>query len=161
MGVEIALERTLERNLGGREGSLRRARPDQRGGQARPFAAGGGDGDAELGHLGFDGGKPGLVRRGLGEEPVPPAHRLLEGVEAGAVLAVDGEHRAVEEAAALGGGAGEEAIHRRRQPEHAKMLEQRLGGARRRVVDADAADTLRAFRREGDAGADLDRARRR
>ena len=52
---------------------------------------------------------------------------------------IDGQHQAVEEAAALAGRAGEKPVHRRRQPQHAEIFEHRLGGAAAGAVDADAA----------------------
>ena len=130
--VEVALERAGEGDLGGRErapppppairAAVRLAHSRRAAAIATPSSA----------ISTSIAASQALVRRRLGEKPVAPAHRLLEGVEARAVLAVDGEHGAIEEAAALGCRAGEEAIHRRRQPEDAEMLEQRFGRTRRR-----------------------------
>ncbi len=60
-------------------------------------------------------------------------------------------HQPVEEAAAIGRRAGEEAIHRRGEPEEAQVVAQLLDGARVGAVDANAAA---AFGRCG-AGAEI------
>ncbi len=64
---------------------------------------------------------------------------------------IEREHEAVEEAAAVAGGAGEEAVHRGRQPDHPGMFGQGIG-ALWRAVDAHLPAGL-----AGDqAGADAD-----
>ncbi len=123
---------------------------------ADPFAPRGGDGDAELGHLRLDRIEPGRIRRRLGEEPVPPAHRPLEGVGAAAVGLVDGEHRAVEKAPPVGRRAGEQAVHRRRQPEHAEVVEEGVRRGGRGMVDLDPAAAFRPGRPAHHAGAEID-----
>ncbi len=56
------------------------------------------------------------------EQRVALAHGLLVGGAGGGVAGEVGEHLAVEEAATIAGGAGEDAVHRRGQPDDAHQL---------------------------------------
>ena len=80
-------------------------------------------------HLRLDRLEPGPVARSFGEQPVAAAHRLLVVLRAPAVAGIDRQHQPVEEAAAVAGRAGEQRVHRRRQPEHAQPFEQVVGRA--------------------------------
>ena len=76
------------------------------------------------------------------------------------MLAVDGEHQAVEEAPPLGGRAHEQPVHRRRQPHHAQMIAEGGGGGDRLAVDAAAAARRSVAERRLDAGPERGQAQR-
>ena len=124
-------------------------RPKQR----RRLGAGERHRDGVLGKLRLDRIEPGRSGVFL-QQPVPLREQPFEVACAAAMRGIDGQHQAVEEAPALGRRAGEQAVHRRRQPQDAEIFEQRLGRGDRRAVDAH----LRVFsspeRRLGEARAD-------
>src|SRR5271165_2539628 len=72
--------------------------------------------DAERGDLLLGGGKPARVRAAVFQEPVAASEGLLEFGDARAMLGIDAERQAVDEAPAVSGGAREQSVHRRRQP---------------------------------------------
>ena len=69
-----------------------------------------------LGHLRLDGGEPERVGIVL-EQPVALAHGLVVVGDRGGMAGDQRRHQPVEEAAAVAGGAGEEPVHRRGEPE--------------------------------------------
>ena len=107
---------------------------------------GGGNRHRGLRHVGLEARQPGGVGAGLLEQQVALAHHLLEDRDAGGMLGVEGRHQAVEEAPAVGGGAGEQPVLGRGEPEQAHVLAQRArspsaprrrsppGGRRRRPL---------------------------
>src|SRR5690606_24376504 len=84
---------------------------------------------------------------------IAAAHRLLEIRRASAVLGIERQDQPVEEAAAIGGRAGEEPVHGGRQPDDAQMVEKLVDGAGRRAVEPELSRlaVLAALR----AGADI------
>ncbi len=85
--------------------------------------------DAEPGDLLLGGGKPARVRAAVFQEPVAASERLLEFGDARAMLGIDAERQAVDEAPPVSGGAREQSVHRRRQPDDLQPIAE---GARRR-----------------------------
>ena len=73
----------------------------------------------------------------LGQEAVARAHRALVVGRPPAMTGIDGEHHAVEEAAPVAAGAGEEPVHRRRQPDDAQEVQHLVGRLGRGLVDPD------------------------
>ena len=94
------------------------------------------DGDAKLGRLALDCIEPCGIAPALLEELVAPAQRPFELPDPGPVAGVDGQHQPVEKPAPLARGAGEQRIHRRRQPDDPHMIAKRARRGDRRAVDA-------------------------
>ncbi len=116
-----------------------------------------GHGDTKLGHLLFQRCQPGGIWPRLGQETIAAAHRLCEIRGPTAMLGIERQHEPVEKPAPVGGGAGEQAIHRGRQPDHAQMIQKLVHGSGGRAVEAKPArlPLLAAFR----AGTDIHLAR--
>jgi hypothetical protein len=70
----------------------------------------------------LDAGEPGGVKAAFVEQLVAAAHGALEIAGAAAVGWIERQDQPIEKAAALGRAAGEQAVHRRRQPEQAQMI---------------------------------------
>ena len=112
-------------------------------------------GNCMAGELRLDRVEPGRIVAVVFEQPVALRQQPLEVARAAAMRGVDGQHQAIEEAAALASRPGEEPVHRRRQPEHAQIFEQRVGAD---DAGAPLTRTLRAraspARAFGEAGAE-------
>ena len=99
-------------------------------------------GDAGLGHDALEAREAGVIAHAVGEQAVAAAWRARSG-RARAIAGIEAEDQPVEKAAALGGGAGEQAVHRRRHPDHLDIVGERAGAGLRVAVDAhDAAAAL-------------------
>jgi len=92
----------------------------------------------------------GIGVRGL-EQAVARAQRALERGYPRGVGGIDREHQAIEEAAPLRGGTGEQSAHRRDQPDHPQMIGE--GGGRTGWL---AVDPILAKRRDLGAAGRLD-----
>jgi hypothetical protein len=92
-------------------------------------------GNGQFGGLALDGVEPVAVIIALFQQPIARAQAAVERGDAAGMVLVDCQHQAVEEPAALGGGAHEELVHRRRQPHHAQMIAERGGRTHRLAVD--------------------------
>ncbi len=87
--------------------------------------------------LAFGGVEPDLFAAPLLQQAVAVAQRPLQRIDAGAMLAVHRQHQPVEKAAALAGGAGEQAVHGGRQPDDADMVGEGARRGDRLAVDAE------------------------
>jgi hypothetical protein len=93
------------------------------------------------------------------EQAVARAHESFERGDAPAVAGIQREREAIEKATAVPGGAAEQPVHVRGQPERGDVRAERRRGALRRPVDADGPPGLAGRRVE--PRADLDLSRRR
>ena len=114
--------------------------------------------DPEARHLVFGGFRPGPVERSgptLLEDAVAAPQRAVERIDPGRVVGIHRQHDTVKEAAPLGRGAAEQAVHGGREPHYTEILGESLGGGHDGPVDAAAPG--RHARRVGriDPGADL------
>ncbi len=80
--------------------------------------------------------EPVRIRPRVLQQPVARAQAALERGDAAAVLGIDGEHQPVEKAAALGGRAGKQPVHGRREPDDAQMIGEGGGRGDRLAIDA-------------------------
>ncbi len=123
------LHPAVERDLGRRKGRALAA--CQHGLEpAHRLDAQSGDRDREFGGLVLDGIEPVRIGPRLLQQPVARAQRALQRVDAAAMLGIDRERQAIEEAPALRRRAGKQRVHRRHQPDHAQMIGE--GRGRRR-----------------------------
>ena len=117
---------------------------------------------AGLGHDELETLEAGVIAHAVGEQAIALLHGALEVADARAVAGVEAEDEAVEETPALGGGAGEERVERRRHPDELDVLGEHAGTAGGCAVDAHDAGAALALRRgRGQPGADVDGARGR
>ena len=159
---QVGLQRAGQRQFGPREDTAGRRTAAQvdgglylgDGGCAR-----GGDGDAGLGHDALEAVEAGRIAHALREQAVALLHGPLELADAGPVAGIEAGDQAIEEAAALGCGAHEQAVHGRRQPHHLDVVGERAGARLVLAVDAhDAAAAPAGLRAGRAAGADVDAA---
>ena len=136
--IHGAIKKSFQRQDRGGDGGVAGAgrKPAQ---QTQHLMPCGRHGDAKSRHLRLDRRKPGGVEPSFREEAIAAAHGALEVAGAAAMTVVERQDEPVEETAAIGGGAGEEPVHRRRQPQHAQMIGELFGGFGRRAVDAQLA----------------------
>ena len=78
-------------------------------------------------------GEPGLVPAFLGEQLVARAHRRFVARRMVRVARLERQHQPVEEAPPLARAAGEQPVHRRRQPQHRQPFGQAVHRGRRAV----------------------------
>ncbi len=154
------LDAAHHRHVGPGEGRGRVAvERDERREARHRLVAGGRDRDAERRHLALRRLGPGGIDAPrlapLLQHAVAVAQGAFQRRHARAVLAVDREHDAVEEAAALGRRAGEEPVHGGRQPDDAQVVGEALGGRHGRAIDAASARGRRPRAGEFEAGAEL------
>ena len=105
----------------------------------------------------------GVIAHAVGEQAVALLHGALEVANARAVAGVEAEDQAVEEAPALGGGAGEEAVHAPASPRRARRT-RRARRSRRQaspLMRTMRRAALALRRRRSEPGADIDGARGR
>jgi len=91
---------------------------------------------ARFGGLVFDGIEPMRIGSRLLEQAIARAQRTLQRIDAARMRAVDGEHEAVEEAAALRCGAAEQGVHCGRHPDDAHMIGECRRRRSRLAIDA-------------------------
>ena len=84
---------------------------------------------------------------GCSEQAIARAQRALQRVDPRRMRAVDRKHEAIEEAAPLGRGPAEQAVHRRRQPDDTHMISECGGGRNRLAVDPAFARERRILQR--------------
>ena len=148
--LQIRFERALDRKAGGRKRRLRIAHSPlgrdtgKRGDDLRPCR---GNRGAGLGHDELETLEAGVIAHAVGEQAVALLHGALEVANARAVAGVEAEDEAVEETPALGGGAGEEPVERRRHPDELDVLGEHAGTAGGGAVDAHDAGAALALRR--------------
>ena len=108
--------------------------------------AGGGDGDARLGHDPLERLEAGAVAHVVRQQPVALLHRPLELPEQGAVARMEAGDEAIEEAPAVRRRSGEEAVHGGDEPDHLDVVGQRAGARPGLAVDAHDAAAVRSGR---------------
>ena len=91
--------------------------------------------DRELRGLVFDRVEPVRIGPRFRQKPVARAQRPFKGVDPAGVLGIDRERQTIEEAATLRGRPNEQGVHRRHQPDDAKMIGKRRGRADRLTID--------------------------
>ena len=132
-----ALDFALERDFGPGERRSVVARRCDRGPQPRDaFDPRRGDRDAEFGGLALDRIQPGALPGPFFEQPVAASQGALELIDPRAMLRIDREHEPIEETPPLVRRAGEQPVHRRRQPDEAQMFGESARGGDRRAVDS-------------------------
>lgn len=132
------IEKAGERQACGRKGPIAPAPLDEGREQAEHLLTGKRHGDAEPGHFALDGRQPGGIGPEFREKPVAAAHGAVELAGAAAVFGIERQDQPVEKAPAVGGRAGEEAIHRRSEPQHPEVIGEFVDRAGRSAVDPEA-----------------------
>src|SRR6185503_7891705 len=116
----------------------------------------GGDRHTRLGHAALEG----LEARGvvdlLRQQTIALLHGTLEMTDPGAVARIEAGHQTIEEAPAFGGGAGEETIQGRRDPNELDVFVERRGGVRFTVDAHQPPGPADLFRFERKPGAEFD-----
>ena len=117
--------------------------------------------DSKLRGLVFDRVEPVRIGPRLRQKPVARAQRAFKCVDPAGVLGIDRKRQTVEEAAALRRRADEQGVHRRHQPDDAKMIGKRRGRTDRLTIDAAFALRRRTvFGRPLDTGAERGKPKR-
>ena len=126
------------------------------------LGAGGGERDAHLRHDDLEAVELGAGGDAVGQQAIALRHGALEFPGARAVGGVEAQDKAIEEAAPLGARAGEQAVGRRRDPDHLDIVGEGAGAGFDLAVDADdLASAIRIGLGGDEAGADVDGAEAR
>jgi hypothetical protein len=119
------------------------------------FGTRGGERNAELGDFVFGRVKPARIRYPFLEQAVPGTQRPLEGGDAGVVLGVDREHKAIEKTTAIARGSKKQAVHLGNEPDNTQVLCELSGRSDIFARNTRSPHGLLAFGGGIDAGAKL------
>ena len=93
------------------------------------------DRDREFRRLVLDRVQPMRIGSCIFKQTVARAQRTVQCGGPAGMRRIDSQHQPVEKPPPIGGGAGEQTVHRRRQPDDPQMICKVCGGARRFAVD--------------------------
>ncbi len=101
------------------------------------------DRDAEFGHLAFNRFQPLIIAVSVAQQTIARTHRLFIIKHALAVTGIDCQHHAIEKPSPIRCAAGKQPVHRRNNPENARIIKEFIARCGN-TIDTDLAATFAA-----------------